>query len=160
MASFKNKVEQNPVIATLVMVFVGFTSGIGVYQGILEITQLDVVRRGTYVYKSDVVGNLLRKEALTEIKHLAELGEKIDFNAQPGQGEAYMLKVHTFVHYLDLPKEIEIAGDKYSFAEKQVDHIIRDIPNTGQAAAPLDQKIMRIVGVLKGIQASLSALQQ
>ena len=159
MVKFKEKVEQHPVIVALASLFIGFSAGIGTYKSIQSIANLDVVQQGTYIKKSNVVGNLLRKEALGQIEHLIEIGGKIDFDENTAEGEDYILRVHTFVHYLNLPQEIEIGGEKYSFAEQRIDHIIRDIPNTGGPPAPLDQKVSRIVGVLKGLKASLSALR-
>ena len=160
MTRFKDSIEQHPVIVTLASLLIGFTAGIGAYQGILSIAKLDTVQKGSYIKSSDVVGNLLRNEALREIEHLIELGEGLDADDDSTEIESYMVRAHTFVHYLDLPKHDEIAGTEYSFAEQRIDHIIRDMPNTGDPPAPLDQKVSRIVGVLHGLKASLSSLQK
>jgi hypothetical protein len=69
-----------------------------------------------------------------------------------GATETYMTRVHTFVHYLGLAKDIDIAGDEYFFAEKEIDWIIRDIPNLGGAKRPLNEKVAKIVGVLKAVR--------
>ena len=100
------------------------------------------------------MGKLLRSEALLELDHLVELGEKMDGRKQ-ADAENFMTRVHTFVHYLDLPIWVEVGGEKSSFAEKQIDWIIRDIPNRGLPPRPNPEKIMKIVGILKGLRSSL-----
>ena len=157
MLYFMEVIEQHPVVI-LVSLFVGGSASIGVYQGILRIAKLETVQQGTYVKKSNLVGNLLRNEALQTIEHLIEIGTN-EINRESGmdeqEAEMYMLRVHTFLHHLNLPKIYAMGSDKHSFAEQKIDHIIRDIPNTGKPPAPLVQKLSRIVGVLKGLKESL-----
>lgn len=152
--------DKAPTIESLTYLLIGFFGGIGAYQFILKTAKLKVVRKGSYILRSDLVGNLLRTESLQTIGHLVEIGKSIigqgaQINEQ--DAEVYMLRVHTFVHHLDLPKVYEVAGDEFSFAEAKVDHIIRDIPNTGGQTAPLIQKVSRIVGVLEGVRGSMAS---
>ena len=147
-------IKNDPVLWFLAAIITGFIAGFGAYRAIIAVGAHELVRKGSYILKSDVVGKLLRSEALAQLDHLVELGEKID-GTKPADAENFMTRVHTFVHYLDLPKEIEIAGDQFSFAEKQIDHIIRDIPNVGKSPRPNPEKIFRITGVLKGLRSSL-----
>lgn len=147
-------IKNDPVFWFLAAIVTGFIAGFGAYRAIIAVGAHELVRKGSYILKSDIVGKLLRSEALQQLDHLVELGEKLDGTKQ-SDAENFMTRVHTFVHYLDLPKEIEIGGDKFSFAEKQIDYIIRDIPNSGQPPRPNPEKIFRIGGVLKGLRSSL-----
>jgi hypothetical protein len=147
-----NVINSHPVLWVLSTLVVGFVAGFGAYRAILGVGSLETVRKGSYVLKSDIVGRLLRAESLRELGHLIELGEKMDTSATK-DAETYMLRVHTFVHYLDLEKDAEYGNR--SFAEESIDHIIRDIPNTGTGPRPIPEKIARIVGALKGLQSSL-----
>ena len=47
--TLKERIENNVVIWLAGVAFSAFLAGIGVYKGLLEITQLDTVRHGTYV---------------------------------------------------------------------------------------------------------------
>lgn len=162
MARSKASIKQHPVIVFLTAIVTGFIAGVSAYHFILSVAQLEVVQKDTYIMKSDVVGKVLRHEAIREIGRLIERGEEL--NSSESQNinrtkkiDSYMLRVHTFTHYLNLPPVEELGGQKYSFVEKRIDHIIRDIPNTGQTPAPLEQKVSRIIGVLQGLRSSFSA---
>ncbi len=157
MANIKETLEKNLVIFFLSAIFMGYAAGFGSYQAILEVAKLDTVQRDAYVLKSNIVGSLIKNEALQQIEHLIEIGENIASSKKKNEAENYMLRAHTFAHYLDLPIEYEIAGNKFSFAEQTIDYIIRDIPDTGQPAHQLPDKIERIVGVLKGLKGSFSS---
>lgn len=147
-------IRNHPAMWVLASLVSGFVAGFGAYKAILTVGAHEVVRKGSYVLKSEIVGRLLRSESLQEIDHLIELGEKIDANVR-NDAETYMLRVHTFVHHLNLGDDAEYGNR--SFAEESIDHTIRDIPNLGGPARPLEEKIARIVGVLKGIRAGLAS---
>ena len=155
MSTFKQKVESNPVIAILVAATSGFAAGFGAYQSVLSIGTCDVVKAGSYVMKSDVVGKLRRHEAVKEMEHLIEIGGRL--RDSPEEAEKYMLRVHTFVDHLDLPKTIEIGGDLYSSTERTIHYIIHDIPNTGDPALSSEKKVARIVGILVGLKSALNS---
>ncbi len=162
MAPFREQIEQHPIMVVLTSLVVGFVSGVAVYNGILRIAKLEVVQEGAYIKKSDVVGNLLRKEAVREIEHLLEIGEKLN-ESQIAEAEEYMLRVHTFVYYLGLPYDVEKVDYKSSHAAQRIDEIIRNallVWGRKNLEVPLDQKVSRIMGVLKGLKASLSARQE
>ena len=150
-------VKNDPVVFLLGALVTGFIAGFGAYRAILTVGAHEVVQKGSYILKSNVVGNLLKTEALAQIDHLIELGEKVDFKSKSRQADDYMVRVIAFIHYLDLPKDVDQEIEPRSFAEKTIDHIIRDIPNVGQEPAPLPEKVARIVGVLKGVRASLTS---
>jgi hypothetical protein len=147
-------IKDDPLWWILGALVTGFVAGWGAYAAILAVGAFEVVRKGSWVAKSDIVGNLLRVETLAELDKLIEIGTSMDTN-KAGEVEVFMNRVHTFIHYLDIPKEYELAGDKFSFAERQVDYTIRDIPNLGGAKRPLPDKMARILGVLKGLRSSL-----
>lgn len=149
-------IQNAPVLYFLVATVTGFIAGFGAYRAIIKVGVHDIVRKGSYILKSDIVGNLIRSEALQELDHLIELGGKID-GTKLAEAVNFMTRVHTFVHYLDLPKELNIGEDKFSFAEELIDHIIRDIPNTGQTPKSNQEKIFQIIGVVKGLRSSLSS---
>jgi hypothetical protein len=147
-------IKNDPVLWFLAAIVTGFIAGFSSYRAILAVGAFEVVKKGSYLLKSDVVGKLLKSEALQQMDHLIELGEKLD-GTKLADAETYMKRVLTFVHYLDLPVETDGLAGKSSFAENQIDFTIRDIPNVGQAPRPNPEKIFRIVGVLKGLRASL-----
>jgi hypothetical protein len=147
-------IKDAPVLWFLAAIVTGFIAGFGAYHSIIAVGVHELVKKGSYILKSDVVGKLLRTEAIQQLDNLIELGEKMDGTKQ-SDAENYMTRVHTFVHYLDLPEEIDILGVKRSFAEKEIDHIIRDIPNVGKPPRSNSEKIFRIAGVLKGLRSSL-----
>lgn len=145
-------IKNDPILWFLAAIFTGFVTGFSCYRAILAVGVFDVVKKGTYLLKSDVVGKLLKSESLQQMDHLIEIGEKMDGN-KVADAETYMKRVLTFIHYLELPETDGSAG-KSSFAEQQVDFTIRDIPNVGQSPRPNPEKVFRIVGVLKGMRAS------
>ena len=147
-------IKDDPVLWFLAAITTGFVAGFSSYRAILAVGAHEIVKKGSYLLKSDVVGKLLRAEALQQLDHLIELGENLD-GTKIADAEAYMQRVQTFVHYLDLPVESDGIAGKTSFAEKQIDFTIRDIPNIGQVPRPTPEKVFRIVGVLKGLRASL-----
>lgn len=149
-------IKNDPVLWFLAAIVTGFISGFGTYRAFIAVGAHELVQKGSYILKSDVVGKLLRSEAIQQLESLIELGEKLDATKQ-SDADNFMTRVHTFVHYLDLPKDIDIVGEKSSFAEKQIDYIIRDIPNTGKPPRTNPEKIFRITGVLKGLRSSLAS---
>ena len=146
-------IAHSPTFWALGLLVTGFVCGFSAFQAILAVGAHEVIRKGTYVLKSEVIGKLLRTETIREIETLIDLGNSLDIS-KLSDAEVYMNRVHTFVHYLEIPKEYEIAGHHYSFAEQEIDRIIRDIPNKGGVKAPLGEKIPRIVGVLRGLRSS------
>jgi hypothetical protein len=144
-------IKSNPVVWLLGSLVAGFVSGFGAYAAILKVGAHEIVQKGSYVPKSEIVGRLLRTESLQQLASLIELGEGMDPSRKEA-AETYMLRVHTFVHYLGLETDAEYGNR--SFAEESIDHVIRDIPNIG-GARPVAEKIARIVGVPKGVESSL-----
>ncbi len=146
-------IQNDPLFWALSAVATGFIAGFGAYRAILSVGAHEVVKKGSYVLRSDIVGTLLRSEALQQLDHLVELGEKMSKpNAQ--EVATYITRAHTFVHYLDLPKDDRASGYPMSFAERQIDLIVRDAFKQGLSGP---EKAHQIVGILKALRSSLAS---
>lgn len=156
MEGIKTLLENDPFLIVGASLVTGFIAGFAAFKAILGVGSFETIKKGTYILKENIVGNLLKNEAIAEIEKLIEIAEKMDHNKTQDVYN-FMNRVLTFVHYLDLPKDTDETIGARSFVEREIDHTIRDIPNIGGAKASLDQKLNRIAGVLKGLKASFSS---
>jgi hypothetical protein len=155
MVGLKERVEGHLGIFFASTAIAAFVAGWGAHIAVESAANLECIQKGTYVLKKDVVGNLLRNESIAELGALIEVGENLNPEQDKKKAETYMLRVLTFVHHLDLPKDGGSLEKNISRTEERIDFIIRDIPNTGSPPRPLSEKINMIVGVLQGLRSSL-----
>ena len=117
----------------------------------------EVVQKGSYILKSNVVGNLLKTEALAQIDHLIELGEKVDFKSKSRQADDYMVRVIAFIHYLDLPKDVDQEMTLAHLQRRRSITSFETYRMWAKSRPRYRRKVARIVGVLKGVRASLTS---
>ena len=66
--SIKEKIENNLTVFFLGALFTGFLFGLGTYKSIVEIANLDTVRKGSYVKKEDISKNFIDKEKFLDLE--------------------------------------------------------------------------------------------
>lgn len=140
---------KQPVVAFFGALVVGFTAGIEAYRYFLNITNQETVIKNTWVLKSEVTGTLLRNEAVREIDHLIENGEKLNKDEETAK---WLLQTLTFVQYINLDKNIvDEKGQKMSAVEANIRY--------AQTFQSIKVQVQKTLGVLKGFRSALSAQQ-
>jgi len=139
-------IYSHPVVVFLGALVLGFTAGIGVFKGALEITDREIVPKNSYVFKRDLTGTILRNEAVQRIDNLIENGAKL---SNEEDTTVWLLQVLTFVQYINLEKNAsDEQGQKISAAEANIRYALKDpkIKVQGQ----------KTLGVLKGLRSALT----
>lgn len=138
---------RNPVVQLLTAVVVGFTAGMASYRTILEVAHLDCVSEDSYVLKQDMAGRLIGVEALAEIDHLVELGEKLGGNLDDSQ--IWLLRTLTFIHEINLEQDATLDGVRMSSVEKDIRWAMTDPSVASQ--------VQKTLGILQGLRAAFRA---
>jgi hypothetical protein len=143
--SWWKRLRQNiPVILFLAAVFGG---GFGAYRALLEATNQETVIKGSYVLKSDLVGTILKNEAVSEIDHLIEIGQSL--GNDDAKTRIWLMQVLAFIQGLDLPRDWEWQGLKVSAIEGDIRYALED------PSIPIQAQ--KTLGVLKGFRAALQS---
>ena len=152
----REQVENNFVLWTLGLLFIGFVSGIGAYKAMLEITNQVTVVKDTYIKKSDLVGSILKPEVISELDHLIEKGENIDAEARNEAG-IFLAQTRSFLVGLNLPKDAEYQDTIMS--QPVLDHQMIMMRNNwfGHEDITLSEQVSRVLGLLRGLRASYRA---
>jgi len=69
----EDKIKQNIVIWFLGTLLTGFVSGIAVYEAIIKISKLDVVRLDNYIKKEELSNNYVKKEKFNNLNQKYDL---------------------------------------------------------------------------------------
>ncbi len=147
-------IKENIVVFFLSTIVTGFIAGIASYKSLLMITNQTTVIKDTFVLKSNLVGKVLRNEALTEIRKLIDYGRELNLTNKPEIGEAFISRADIFLRNLDLPKVREFHGDKMSDPAYAMQLLIMENDLYGYGNLTINQKVMRVVGILQGLESS------
>ena len=155
---FRSKIERNIAFWTAMMLIIGFSSGIGAYIALLEITNQETVIKDSYVKKSELVGGVLRTEVIRELEHLIEIGESIDIKKDPEKAGKFFARTRAFLVGLDLPKSAEYPDGDF-MSEPVLDHKMIMMQNHwyGHEDITMSEQVARILGLLQGLKSSYSA---
>lgn len=151
--TWTSRVERNLPLFFLGTLLSGFLAGLTAYKFLLEATNQTTLVKGTYILKSNVVGRVLKNEALTEVRSMIDKARLIKPSEDPNEAEAFLTKAQIFVHGLDLEKIRHPSGDFQSVASREIDLIVMG-DRDGYNDLTLDQKLSRVVGVLSGLESS------
>lgn len=143
--SIKEIIERYALYWFLAALVTGFMSGIGAYQGLLEITNQETVIKDSCIPKSELAGTILKNEAVRELDHLIDTGQSL------GDDEAgmrvWLMQVLAFIHGMDLEKDFDWQGQKMSTIEADIRYAFEDPDIQVQA--------QKTLGILKGFRAAL-----
>ena len=150
--------EKFPSLSLIIKAFISLCVAIGTligaFAGYLLMTNQELVVKGSCIPKSEIIyGKILRREAVNEIGHLIEIGEKIASNES--ETNVWLLQVLVFIHAIDLEQEFTwqtepLQGQKMSAVEADIRWAL--LQNE-----PIGIKAQKILGVLKGLRAALQA---
>jgi|SRR5271165_638458 len=121
----------------------GFLAGWGGYRGMLAATNQEPVVKGSYILKADITGTMvLKRDAIQEIDKLIDEGTNLPDN--PGTMVSWLQQVIVFIHYLALPKDVIVAGEKISYIEKSI--------LWAQSDPVVKVQVSKTLGALKGFR--------
>lgn len=140
-------IKDQPLFIVASAVFLAFSAGLGAYQFVLGAAQLDVVREGTYIYRTELGHQVLRDEAIREITRLIEVGEAL--KTDDAKIHAWILESRTFVHYIGLEKDSNWKGQKVSNAEQSMLWALED--------PSIEVQVQKTIGVFRGLRAAFSS---
>jgi len=138
---------RNPVFRALAGAALCFGAGFGSYRAILEIAHLDTVPKDSYVLKQDLIGRVIGVEALAEIEHLVEIGEKLSGNVNDSR--TWLLRTVTFVHEVKLEQDTTVGNTKMSTVEKDIRWSLED--------PSVESQVQKTLGVLQGLRSAFRA---
>lgn len=140
----KNKVQNNLTIFFLTTLLTGFIAGFITYGTIVDVSGQVLLIKDSYVLKKDIVGRLLRIEAISETDHLIEIGSSNINNENATR--IWVMRVLAFIHCLNLEKDSELNGIKMSATEADIRYILQD--------PSFENQRQKILGILLGFKSA------
>jgi hypothetical protein len=140
----KEYVTKHLVVFFLSTIVMGFIAGFVAYSKIVEISGEVLVGKDSYILKKDLVGTILKSEAISEIDHLIEIGQKIYKNDDDTR--IWLMRVMGFIHGLNLEKDTNWNGTKMSSIEADIRYALTD--------TSLENQRQKTLGVLLGFRSA------
>src|ERR1700683_1464331 len=135
-------IKQNTILYLGVLV-TGFIAGVSAQEAVLKWANLETVTKGSFVLKKDLTGTMVqRKDAIRDINNLIEQGAAL--KSDKGAMVTWLLQVSTFIHYLQLPPEVSVEGEKVSHLEQAA--------LFAQTDPDLDVQVKKTLGILQGFR--------
>ncbi len=97
---------------------VGFVAGYSTYQEVVKTSGEVLVGKDTYILKTELVGPILKTEAVKEIDHLIQFGQAINNNDE--ETRVWLMRVLAFIHGLNLKKDSLYNGQPMSAIESDI----------------------------------------
>lgn len=142
--NLKEIVERNLVVFFLTALLTGFVAGYNAYSKIVETSGQVLVGKDTYVLRKDLVGTILKTEAVREIDHLIEIGQDVKDNDT--ETRIWLMRVLAFIHGLDLEKDSDWDGHPMSAIEADIRYALLD--------PSLEIQRQKTLGILQGFKAA------
>lgn len=140
----KKIIQNNLAVFFLTTLVTGFMAGFFAYEKIVEITGEELVIPDSYILKKDIVGKLLRIEAISEIDHLIEIGSSNINNENATR--IWVMRVLSFVHGLNLEKDSKMNGIAMSTIEADIRCANQD--------PSFEKQRQKILGILLGFKSA------
>jgi hypothetical protein len=122
--SLKERIEHNLLVFFLTALVTGFIAGYSAYAKIVDTSGKVLVGKDTYILKTDLVGTILKTEAVREIDHFIEIGQSINNNE--AETRVWLMRVLAFIHGLNLEKDSEWNGHPMSAIESDIRYVFLD----------------------------------
>ena len=142
--NLKEIIERNLVVFFLTALFTGFVAGYNAYIKVVETSGQVLVGKDEYVLKKDLVGTILKTEAVREIDHLIEIGQDVKDN--DSETRIWLMRVLAFIHGLNLEKDSEWNGHLTSAIESDIRYALLD--------PSLEIQRQKTLGILQGFKAA------
>jgi len=142
--NLKEIIERNLVVFFLTTLLTGFVAGYNAYDKIVETSGQVLVGKDTYVLKKDLVGTILKTEAVREIDHLIEIGQDVKDN--DSETRIWLMRVLAFIHGLNLEKDAEWNGHPTSAIESDIRYALLD--------PSIEIQRQKTLGILQGFKAA------
>jgi len=142
--SLKERIEQNLLIFFLTTLGTGFGAGYSTYTKVVETSGQVLVGKDTYRLKKDLVGPILKTEAVKEIDYLIQLGQAI--NNHDEKTRVWLMQVLAFIQGLNLEKDSEWNKHPMSAIEADIRYVFLD--------PTLEEQRQRTLGILLGFKAA------
>jgi hypothetical protein len=146
----KERLEDNVIWVMIVALASGFAAGAGGFKWGIDAFNQDIVTRGTYILRRDLVGNLLKSEAIIAIDFLIQNGQSLDGDAP--QSRTWLMQVLAFIHGLNLEKDFNWQGNRVSAVEADIRYALTD--------PSLEIQVQKVLGILRGLRAAFQARVQ
>lgn len=121
-----------------------FGAGFGAFRLIIEIANLEIVPKDCCIPKEELVGKILKAEAIREIDYLIEIGEDVKNNDT--ETRTWLSRVLAFIHGLDLEKDSEWDGVPMAAVEADIRYVFLD--------PSIEIQRQKTLGILQGFKAA------
>jgi len=149
-SKIKKMFSENMEVFKLVLVYLaifatGCTAGYVYYQKIIiDDTGRELVVKNCCIPKENLVGTILKTEAIVEIDHLIEIGQSIKNNEE--ESTVWLMRVVAFIHGLNLEKDSEWKGHPMPAIEADIRYVLLD--------PSIEVQRQKTLGVLLGFRAA------
>jgi hypothetical protein len=151
--SLKERLDKYSPLFVLILIASAFSAGVGTYRLGLEITNQETVIKGSCIPKADLVGPILKTEAVREIDHLIDTGQSL--GKDEAQTRVWLMQVLAFIHTLNLEKDYEWLENAHAPVQK-VPAVEADV-RYALSDPSVEIQAQKTLGVLKGFRAGLEA---
>ncbi len=143
--------KNSALLQFLIALVIGFGAGYGTYREMLVVSNQVPVAKVSYVLKADITGPMVvRRDAIRDIDKLIDEGGNLP-NDQ-GAMTSWLQQVAIFIHYLGLPAEVSVDGERISHIEKSIRYAQQD--------PILRVQVRKTLGALKGFRDAEEARSQ
>ena len=151
--SIRARIEKNLVFFFLTTVVAGFGAGLTFYGTVLGIANMESVAKNSYILKEELAGKILKKEAVREIEHLIEIGEKLNSEEERN---IWLFRVFAFIHVIELERDIIWQGED-GWKGQKVSAIEGDILYAFSDSSKNEQ-VQKILGILQGLKSGIETM--
>lgn len=142
--TFREKIENKPIYYVLSTLIIGFLAGLGAYRFIVETSGQVLLGKSDYILKKDLIGTILKTEAVSEIEHLIEVG--CNLNNNQNDTITWLMRVLAFIHGLNLEKDSEWNQRPMAAVESDIRYALLD--------KSIERQRQKVLGILQGFKAA------